>query len=142
VKERVDGMNEEKQKELEKITHLSADEAKDVLFKQIEANYEEDFLIRMQKMETSNAEKLDRRAKDIISASINRLASSTASEMMTTSVSIPSDEIKGKIIGKEGRNIRAFEKSSGVELIIDETPNAIIISSFDPSPPTSRSPRP
>ncbi len=132
IKERVDNMNDEKQKELEKVAGLSVDEAKDVLFKDIEKNYEEDFLVRMQKMETTNAEKLDRRAKDIISATINRLASSVANEMMTTSVSIPSDEIKGKIIGKEGRNIRAFEKTSGVELIIDETPNAIIISSFDP----------
>jgi ribonuclease Y len=132
IKERVDGMNAEKEKELEKVAGLSVDDAKEVLFKQIEENYEEDFLVRMQKMETTNAEKLDRRAKDIISASINRLASSVANEMMTTSVSIPSDELKGKIIGKEGRNIRAFEKTSGVELIIDETPNAIIISSFDP----------
>ncbi len=132
IKERVDGMQAEKEKELEKIAHLSVDDAKGILFKNIEEKYEEDLLIRMQKMETVNAEKLDRRAKDILAASINRLASSTASEMMTTSVNIPNDEIKGKIIGKEGRNIRAFERSSGVELIIDETPGAIVISSFDP----------
>ena len=132
VKERVDGMEAEKEKELEKVARLSVEDAKEILFKQIEANYEEDFLVRMQKMESSNEEKLDRRAKDILSASINRLASSTASEMMTTSLNIPNDEVKGKIIGKEGRNIRAFEKASGVELIIDETPGAIIISSFDP----------
>jgi ribonuclease Y len=132
IKERVDGMEAEKEKELEKVARLSVDDAKEILFKDIEEKYEEDLLIRMQKMETSNSEKLDRRAKDILSASINRLASSTASEMMTTSVNIPNDDIKGKIIGKEGRNIRAFEKASGVELIIDETPGAIVISSFDP----------
>ena len=132
IKERVDGMQVEKEKELEKIAHLSVDDARETLFKNIEGKYEEDLLVRMQKMETSNTEKLDRRAKDILSASINRLASSTASEMMTTSVNIPNDEIKGKIIGKEGRNIRAFERASGVELIIDETPGAIVISSFDP----------
>ena len=132
VKERVDGMQEEKEKELENIAHLSVDEARETLFKNIEAKYEEDLLVRMQKMETANTEKLDRRAKDILAASINRLASSTASEMMTTSVNIPNDEIKGKIIGKEGRNIRAFERVAGVELIIDETPGAIVISSFDP----------
>ncbi len=132
IKERVDGMEAEKEKELQKISHLSVDDAKEILFKKIETNYEEDLLVRMQKMETTNAEKLDRRAKDILSASINRLASSTASEMMTTSVNIPNDEIKGKIIGKEGRNIRAFEKASGVELIVDETPGTIVISSFDP----------
>jgi len=132
VKDRVDNMQEEKEKELEKIAQLSISDAKEVLFKNIENKYEEDLLVRMQKMETANSEKLDRRAKDILAASINRLASSTASEMMTTSVNIPNDEIKGKIIGKEGRNIRAFERASGVELIIDETPGAIVISSFDP----------
>jgi ribonuclease Y len=132
IKEKVDGMQTEKEKELEKVARLSVDEAKDLLFKSIESKYEEDFLVRMQKMESLNAEKLDRRAKDIIAASINRLASSTASEMMTTSINIPNDEIKGKIIGKEGRNIRAFERTAGVELIIDETPGTIIISSFDP----------
>jgi ribonuclease Y len=125
-------MEAEKDKELEKISKLSIDDAKEILFKNIETKYEEDLVVRMQKMESLNAEKLDRRAKDILSTSINRLASSTASEMMTTSVNIPNDDIKGKIIGKEGRNIRAFEKTSGVELIIDETPGAIVISSFDP----------
>jgi ribonuclease Y len=132
IKERVDGMQAEKEKELEKISHLSVSDAREELFRGIEGKYEEDLLVRMQKMETANTEKLDRRAKDILAASINRLASSTASEMMTTSVNIPNDEIKGKIIGKEGRNIRAFERASGVELIIDETPGAIVISSFDP----------
>jgi len=132
IKERVDGMQAEKEKELEKVAHLSVEDAKETLFRNIEGKYEEDLLVRMQKMETANTEKLDRRAKDILAASINRLASSTASEMMTTSVNIPNDEIKGKIIGKEGRNIRAFERASGVELIIDETPGAIVISSFDP----------
>jgi ribonuclease Y len=132
IKERVDGMHVEKEKELEKISHLTTEDAREILFKNIEGKYEEDLLVRMQKLESANAEKLDRRAKDILSTSINRLASSTASEMMTTSVTIPNDEIKGKIIGKEGRNIRAFERASGVELIIDETPGAIVISSFDP----------
>ena len=132
IKERVDGMQVEKEKELEKISRLTTDEARDMLLRNIEEKYEEDLLIRMQKMETSNVEKLDRRAKDILASSINRLASSTASEMMMTSVNIPNDEIKGKIIGKEGRNIRAFERTAGVELIIDETPGAIVISSFDP----------
>ncbi len=132
VKDKVDSMQSEKEAELEKVAHLSVDDARETLFRGIEAKYEEDLLVRMQKMETANTEKLDRRAKDILAASINRLASSTASEMMTTSVNIPNDEIKGKIIGKEGRNIRAFERVSGVELIIDETPGAIVISSFDP----------
>lgn len=132
IKERVDGMNAEKEKELEKVAHLTKDEAVDILMKNIETKYEEDLVVRMQKLESANTEKLDRRAKDILASSINRLASSTASEMMMTSVPIANEEIKGKIIGKEGRNIRAFEKAAGVELVVDDTPGAIIISSFDP----------
>ena len=132
IKERIDGFEVEKERELEKVSSLSSEDAKEMLMKQVENRYEEDFLVRIQKMETTNAEKLDRRAKDILAASINRLAASTASEMMTSSVNIPSDDIKGKIIGKEGRNIRAFERAAGVELIVDETPGAIVISSFDP----------
>ncbi|MEA3399230.1 MAG: ribonuclease Y [Patescibacteria group bacterium] len=132
LKEEIDNAHEEKQKELEKISNLSTEEAKETLLKNIEQNYEEDLLIRMQKLEVVNEEKLDRKAKDILSSSINRLATSVANETMTTLVNIPNDEVKGKIIGKEGRNIRAFEKTTGVELIIDETPNAIVISSFDP----------
>ena len=132
IKERVDNMQEEKEKELEKVSQLSTEEAKELLLKSIEERYEEDLITRTQKMEISNTEKLERRAKDILATTINRLASSTANEMMTTLVNIPNDDIKGKIIGKEGRNIRAFEKEAGVELIIDETPGAIVISSFDP----------
>ncbi len=132
IQEKVLGIEEQKRAELEKVSKLSEEEAKEVLMKDIEKKYEEDILIRIQKLENSNEEKLDRRAKDILATSIQRLASSTASELMTTIVSIPNNEIKGKVIGKEGRNIRAFERASGVELIVDDTPGSIIISSFDP----------
>lgn len=132
IKERADNLEAQKLGELEAISRLSASEARDELFKQIETRYEEDFLVRAQKLETANAERLDRRAKDILATSIQRLASSTAAELMTTNVAIPSEEIKGKVIGKEGRNIRAFERAAGVELIVDDTPGAIVISSFDP----------
>ncbi len=132
IKERVDNAHEEKRKELERVAGLKADEAKEQLMVEIEKKYEEDFLVRMQKLEQNSQDKLDRRAKDILSTTIQRLASSTAGEIMTTAVNIPNDEIKGKIIGKEGRNIRAFERSAGVELIVDETPGTIVISSFDP----------
>lgn len=132
IKEKTEQAAEEKQAELEKIARLSTEEAKEELMKTIETKYEEDFLVRMTKLENTAAEKLDRRAKEILSTSIQRLASSTASEIMTTNVAIPSDDIKGKIIGKEGRNIRAFERASGVELVVDDTPGFIVISSFDP----------
>lgn len=132
IQERVTKVETEKIIELERVAKLTEVEAKDELLKDIERKYEEDLLIRIQKLENQNAEKLDRRAKDILATSIQRLASSTASELMTTIVSIPNNEIKGKIIGKEGRNIRAFERASGVELIVDDTPGSIVISSFDP----------
>ena len=86
----------------------------------------------MHKLEVDGEERLANVAKSILATSIQRLATSTAAELMTTSVSIPSEEVKGKIIGKEGRNIRAFERTAGVEVIIDDTPGSIMISSFDP----------
>lgn len=132
IQERVTEMENKKSIELERVAKLSVEEAKEELFKDIEVKYEEDILIRMQKLENSAAERLDRRAKDILATSIQRLASSTAAELMTTIVNIPNNEIKGKIIGKEGRNIRAFERAAGVELIVDDTPGTIVISSFDP----------
>ncbi|MDP2788658.1 MAG: ribonuclease Y [bacterium] len=132
VQEKVLKIEEEKKVELERVAKLSEGEAKEELLKDIEKKYEEDILVKIQKLENANQEKLDRRAKDILATSIQRLASSTASELMTTIVSIPNNEIKGKIIGKEGRNIRAFERTAGVELIVDDTPGSIIISSFDP----------
>ena len=120
------------QSELTRVSELSKEDAKKELMTNLEKQYEEDLLVKMQKLEMEGTEKLDKKAKDILSISIQRLASSTASNTMTTAVSIPSDDIKGKIIGKEGRNIRAFERTSGVELIVDDTPGSIIISSFDP----------
>lgn len=132
IQEKVSKVEEEKRAELERVSRLTEAEAKEELLKDIEKKYEEDILVKIQKLENTNEEKLDRRAKDILATSIQRLASSTASELMTTIVSIPNNEIKGKIIGKEGRNIRAFERAAGVELIVDDTPGSIVISSFDP----------
>lgn len=132
IQEKVLGIEEEKRTELERVASLTQLEAKEELLRDVEKKYEEDIMVRIQKLENQNEEKLDRRAKDILATSIQRLAASTASELMTTVVSIPNNEIKGKIIGKEGRNIRAFERAAGVELIVDDTPGSIVISCFDP----------
>lgn len=118
--------------ELERISGLTEEDARNLLVKEIEEKYEEDTLVRMQKLENASKEKLDMRAREILATSIQRIANDGVGEMMATSVSIPNDEIKGKIIGKEGRNIRAFERASGVEVIVDDTPGVITISSFDP----------
>ncbi|MFA6273583.1 MAG: ribonuclease Y [Candidatus Paceibacterota bacterium] len=132
IQEKVSAAEEEKRAELEKVAKLTQEEAKNELLKDVEKKYEEDILVKIQKLENSNEEKLENRAKEILATSIQRLASSTAAELMTTIVTIPNNEIKGKIIGKEGRNIRAFERMAGVELIVDDTPGSIVISSFDP----------
>jgi ribonuclease Y len=117
---------------LEKVAQMTADQAKAEIVKVIEKQSEEDILVRMNKLETQGEEMLEQKAKDILAISIQRLASSVASDIMSTSVPIPSDDIKGKIIGKEGRNIKAFERITGVEVMVDDTPGAITISSFDP----------
>lgn len=132
IQEKVESIENEKRAELERVAKLTEGDAKEELLRDIEKKYEEDLMVRMVKLEQANDEKLERRAKDILATSIQRLAASTASEFMITTVAIPNNEIKGKIIGKEGRNIRAFERAAGVELIVDDTPGSLVISSFDP----------
>jgi ribonuclease Y len=132
IREKADKLEEDRKKELEKIAKLSADEAKEQLMKLIEKQSEEDFLVRMNKLENQGEEMLDAKARDILAMSIQRLASSVSQDVMSTVVEIPSDDVKGKIIGKEGRNIKAFERITGVEVMVDDTPGAITISSFDP----------
>lgn len=132
IREKTNKEKELIQHELERISHLDAESAKEELLKRVATLYEEDLLVRISKFEKDGEARLADKARDILATSIQRLATSTAAEMMATSVPITSDEIKGKIIGKEGRNIRAFERAAGVELIVDDTPGSILISSFDP----------
>src|SRR5690606_10946205 len=123
---------EKQSKELERIANLSQEQAKAELIRLIEKNSEEDFLVRLHKLETMGEEKYEQKAKDILASIIQRLSTSTVPDVMSTTVDIPSDDVKGKIIGKEGRNIRTFEKATGVEVVIDDTPGSIVLSSFDP----------
>ena len=132
IREKAEVLHANRFTELEKVANLTRDEAKKTLIEIVEKNAEEDLLMRAKKLEIHATEHLDRQAKDILATIIQRLATSVSSEVMTTVVPIPSDEVKGKIIGKEGRNIKAFERTTGVELIVDDTPDAITISSFDP----------
>ncbi len=132
IKDKVDKMEIERLQILEKVSNMSQEEAKNEIIKNIEKNHTEDLMVRIQKLEQNGEDILENKAKDILATSIQRLANSVASDVMSTSVNIPNDEIKGKIIGKEGRNIKAFERMSGVEIIVDDTPGNITISSFDP----------
>lgn len=132
IKEKVEETLRTRTEMLQSIAGMTADQAAQLLLQEVETNNAADLQTRMQKLELFGEEKLKERARMILTTAINRLASSTASELTTTSVTIESDEVKGKIIGKEGRNIRTFERMAGVELLIDDSPNEIIISCFDP----------
>lgn len=132
IREKADKLEEDRKAALEKIAKLSTEEAKTELMKMVEKEAEEDLLVRMNKLENHGEEILERKARDILANSIQRLSTSVAQDVMSTSVEIPSEDIKGKIIGKEGRNIKAFERITGVEVMVDDTPGAITISSFDP----------
>jgi ribonuclease Y len=117
---------------LENVAGMSIEDARAMIMKESEHAFAEDLTVRMRKLEHALEDTLKDRAKDILMATIQRLAVPAVAELTTATVPIESDEVKGKIIGKEGRNIRAFERYSGVELLVDETPGAIVVSCFDP----------
>jgi ribonuclease Y len=132
IREKAEAMVKERADELARVAGLSKEEALNQLTTEMEREHEGDLMVRMQKLEQSSQEKLERKAKEILTTAIHRFGNSVASDVMATAITIPSEELKGKIIGKEGRNIKAFERATGVEVIVDETPGAIILSSFDP----------
>ena len=119
-------------KELEKVSGLSTEDAKKIILKDVEQKYQQDLAEYVKKMMGERREEIEKQAIGILSTAIQRYSRSSAAELTTTTVQLPDEEFKGKIIGKEGRNIRTFEKVTGVELVIDETPDSIVISSFDP----------
>lgn len=121
-----------REEELRRVASLTPEEAKQEIIRAVERSAEEDLVARLRKLTVENNQKLEDKAKEILTSVVQRLANSSVPEMLATSVEIPSDDIKGKIIGKEGRNIRAFEKATGVEVIIDDTPGMVTLSSFDP----------
>ncbi|MFA5009421.1 MAG: ribonuclease Y [Candidatus Paceibacterota bacterium] len=132
LKNDLDTLKDEAIGKLEKIAGLNKEQAKNELLEKAEREYQAEVLERVRKLEERGVDQYEKKAKEIISTAVQCYALSQAQELTTSSVAIPSDEIKGRIIGKEGRNIRAFEKAAGVELIVDETPGLVIISSFNP----------
>jgi ribonuclease Y len=122
----------DRQRELQRVAGLTADEARDLLLKQIEADARRDAANLVKRLEAEAREMAAERAKQIITDAIQRSAAEHAIETTVSVVDLPSDDMKGRIIGREGRNIRALEQATGVELIVDDTPGAIILSSFDP----------
>ncbi len=118
--------------ELERVSGLTAEQAKAQMVEQMEAEIRHEQSIRLTEMESEFKEEAEQKAKNIIALAIQRLASEQVAEATVSVVNLPSDDMKGRIIGREGRNIRAIEQMTGVDLIIDDTPEAITISGFDP----------
>ena len=118
--------------ELERISGLTVEDAKNLVLDEARMEYRHDMAVMLRQMEETAKEEADRKAKEIIVGSIQRYAADYVSETTVSVVTLPNDEMKGRIIGREGRNIRTIETLTGVDLIIDDTPEAVILSSFDP----------
>ncbi len=119
------------QRELEQLSGLSAGQAKQLLLKEVEEEARQQAGLDLQRIEAETNELAERRARNILSVAMQRVAATHASETTTRLVELPNDEMKGRIIGRDGRNIRALENLTGVDLIVDETPSAVVLSSFD-----------
>ena len=132
VKREADGVLKERRAELVRISGLSEEEAQSRLMKEVEHVQEEAVLSRIQKLETRGEERLEEKARSILLSIIHRMGNAVNAEVMTLSVTIPSELVKGKVIGKDGKNIKAFERATGVDVIIDDAPDKITLSSFDP----------
>jgi ribonuclease Y len=135
IREREVFLDEEEQKwkaELERVAGISSDEAKQLIIQSLESEARHDAQVLINKIEQEAQTLAERRARDIIVTSIQRIATDVSSDVTISSVSLPNDEMKGRIIGREGRNIRTLETLTGVDIIIDDTPEAVVISCFDP----------
>jgi len=132
TKKHIEILKAEETKKLEEVSKLTQDEALQRITSLVEEQHQEALMSRFRKLEQQEADEIERKAKNIIGVAIQRLASSTVSETTTTNVELPNDEMKGRIIGREGRNIKALEYYTGCELIVDDTPGMITISGFSP----------
>ena len=132
MKEEVSKLNEQRVQELERISGLTSEQAKDYLLKIVEDEVKHESAVMIKDMECRAKEEADKKAREYVVTAIQRCAADHVSEATISVVQLPNDEMKGRIIGREGRNIRTLETLTGVDLIIDDTPEAVILSSFDP----------
>ncbi|WP_143147659.1 ribonuclease Y [Clostridium collagenovorans] len=130
--QKVDELYSQQREELEKISNLTTEEAKQVLLDEIGKEIKHDAAIMIKDVESKAKEEADKKAREIITCAIQRCAADHVAETTVNVVALPNDEMKGRIIGREGRNIRTLETLTGIDLIIDDTPEAVIISGFDP----------
>ncbi|HZZ99089.1 MAG TPA: ribonuclease Y [Candidatus Paceibacterota bacterium] len=132
IKAEVEQLRDRQIVELERVSGLNREVAKSELFTKLETEYKDELLHKIRKLELENKEEIDKKSREIVTLAVQRYAGSHIADSMTTVVNLPSDEVKGKIIGKEGRNIKTIERLTGVDIIIDDTPEALIVSGFDP----------
>ncbi|MBS3950578.1 MAG: ribonuclease Y [Peptococcaceae bacterium] len=132
LKERAEELVQKQQTELERVSGLSNEEARNILLANIEREIRHEAAVIIKEVEAQTREEADKRAREIITLAIQRCAADHVAETTVSVVALPNDEMKGRIIGREGRNIRALETLTGVDLIIDDTPEAVILSGFDP----------
>jgi len=131
LREEIEDIHKTQSQQLEKISALSKEEAKELLLKKVEEEAKEDIVAQIKKTEKELKDKADEKARWIIADAIVRCASETTAESTATIVNLPNDEMKGRIIGREGRNINTFEQMTGVDVIVDDTPGSIVVSGFD-----------
>ncbi len=131
-KEEIDALKEKELRELERISGLTFEEAKDVLLNSLQNELTHESAVMIKQMELDTKEQSDKKAREIVGLAIQRCAADHVAESTVSVVALPNDEMKGRIIGREGRNIRALETLTGIELIIDDTPEAVVLSGFDP----------
>ncbi len=131
IKENLQELEQGAKKQLEKMAGLSKEQAKQELFKNLETEHQKEILGKIQKLKKEGWERFDKKAKELLATAIQKLAVSQVQELTTTTVSLPDDNIKGRIIGKEGRNIRTLEKLTGTDILIDDTPGVVVISAYD-----------
>lgn len=132
IKEKIDAKHVEAVNKLQEISRFTPEQAKEVLFQKVEEESQKDLMDQILKFDNVNRQQLEERAQDIMVCCMQRTAANHAAETTSSAVQIPSEDMKGRIIGKEGRNIKTIEKMTGCELIIDETPDLILVSSFSP----------
>ncbi|MBN1494509.1 ribonuclease Y [Candidatus Peregrinibacteria bacterium] len=131
LREEVEKIQAMQQSELEKVAQMSKEEAKEILLKKVEEDTKEILVEQIKKTEQQVKDEADKRAKYIIAEAIQKYAAETTAESTATIVTLPSDDMKGRIIGREGRNINTFEEITGIDVIVDDTPGSIVISGFD-----------
>lgn len=132
IKTRLDEREQSIEAKIEAIASLSKEEARNLVVTKAEKQFEQDITARIQKMRIRGDEQYDEQAKNILTSAIHRIGNTLRVDIMSSTIELPSEDVKGKIIGKEGRNVRAFERATGVDVLIDDTPGHITLSSFDP----------